>query len=61
MLTDIITALLAFVEMDRFKKERSRLYLSILEQTAKQELDYAEGMNRMWQLLSSKSEELMHQ
>lgn len=58
-MTDIITALVAFVEVDRFKKERSMLYLSVLEQTSQLELGYAEGMNKMWEQLRSKSQELM--
>ena len=61
LLADIITALLAFVEMDRFKQERSMLYLSILEQTTGQQLGHAEGLIKMWEQLGNKSQELMKQ
>lgn len=37
------------------------LYLTVLGQTSKVELGSSEGMNKMWDQLRSKSQELMKQ
>jgi len=53
---DISTALLGYIEIDKFKKLRQNAYYHHLKQLAKFEHDYAKTQNELWQsILNSES------
>ena len=47
-LTDIIIALVAFVEMERFKREKSLFYVNMLKKLGGYEINQVQNMHEVW-------------
>lgn len=47
-LTDIIIALVGFIEIDRFKKEKSTFYINMLKKLGGYEINQVQNMHEVW-------------
>ena len=58
-LTDIIIALVAFVEIDRFKLEKTRFYEGFLRKLGGYEINLVQNMHEVWQDWNRRTTEIL--
>jgi hypothetical protein len=60
LLTDIIIALVAFIEIDRFKREKSLFYENVLRKLGGYEINQLQNMAEVWKDWNRRTHQLLN-